>query len=314
MAPTTEISTWCSLARSPTWSDRPRIEMRKTARSRSVAVSFGSLAPKVIFPSGRRIDPAAIASPSTRSAFAKSEPRIENWATTTSPAESAKRTMNSSGRFPSVDWSAPVTAGPNRAPTDSVAMPIVQATPPSAAPVTTKVTTGSAPAKWRTADDRDGEDDRRPRVRHGSRESLTNPIRSYIAASVGADAARALSAPTASRRSSSGSSARSSRYRSRTGSEQLDHRLPDIALEVAVPRPVVRPLDLLGRAVGRDREDVDEVRHAGLVVAPAGPRVPSRSPPSGTSSGSRRARRGASPSPARCRRSSTSSSSAPGGP
>ena len=122
--------------------------MRKTARSTSVAVSFGSLAPNVIFPSGRRIDPAAIASPSTRSAFAKSEPRIENWATTTSPAESAKRTMNSSGRFPSVDWSAPVTAGPNLAPTDSVAMPMIQATPPSAAPVTTKVTTGSAPAKW----------------------------------------------------------------------------------------------------------------------------------------------------------------------
>jgi hypothetical protein len=107
-------------------------------------VSFGSRAPNVIVPSGCFVEPATIASPSTRRAFAKREPRIENWATTSSPAESAKSTMKSSGRFPSVDCSAPVTAGPYRAPTDSVAMPIVQATPPSAAPVTTNVTTGSA--------------------------------------------------------------------------------------------------------------------------------------------------------------------------
>ena len=120
----------------------------------------------------------------------------------------------------------------------------------------------------RTTDDRDDGDDRRPRVRTGH-ASLTNPIRSYIAESVGADAARALSAPTASRRRSSGSSVRSSRYRSRTGSEELDHRLPDIELEVAVPRPVVRPLDLLGRAVSGDRENVDEVCHTRLVVAPS---------------------------------------------
>ena len=107
-------------------------------------MSFGSRAPKDIVPSGCRVDPAEIARPSTSSAFANSEPRIENCATTSSPAESAKRTMNSSGRLPRVDWRAPVTAGPNRAPTDSVAIPIVHATPPRAAPQTTKVATGSA--------------------------------------------------------------------------------------------------------------------------------------------------------------------------
>ena len=78
--------------------------------------------------------PATIARPRTSRAFAKSEPRIEVWATTISPADSANRTMKSSGRLPSVDWSAPVTAGPKRAPTDSVATPISQASPPRATP------------------------------------------------------------------------------------------------------------------------------------------------------------------------------------
>ena len=113
-------------------------------------MSFGRRAPKLIVPSARLVEPAAIARPSTSSAFANSEPRIENCATTSSPAESAKSTMKSSGRLPSVDWSAPVTAGPNLAPTDSVAIPIVHATPPSAIPQTTNVTTGSASVKWRT--------------------------------------------------------------------------------------------------------------------------------------------------------------------
>ena len=59
----------------------------------------------------RRADsePATIARPSTSSAFANSEPRIDVCATTTSPAESAKRTTKSSGRFPSVDCSTPVS-------------------------------------------------------------------------------------------------------------------------------------------------------------------------------------------------------------
>ena len=46
---------------------------------------------------------------------------------------SAKRTTKSSGRLPSVDCSTPVSAGPNREPTASVARPITQASPASAA-------------------------------------------------------------------------------------------------------------------------------------------------------------------------------------
>ena len=84
----------------------------KTARSSSVAVSFGSRDWKRMTPSSAWRAPATIASPSTSSAFANSEPRIDVWATTISPAASEKRTMKSSGRLPSVDWSTPVTAGP----------------------------------------------------------------------------------------------------------------------------------------------------------------------------------------------------------
>ena len=73
-----------------------------------------------------------ITSPSTSSPFANSEPRIDVRATTISPAESANSTMKSSGRLPSVDCSAPVTAGPYRSPTDSVAIEIAHASPPSA--------------------------------------------------------------------------------------------------------------------------------------------------------------------------------------
>ena len=120
--------------------------MRKTASSIRVAVSFGSRAWNAIASSLEALAPAMIASPSTSSAFAKREPRIENWATTISPAESEKRTMNNSGRFPRVDCSTPVMAGPKRAPTDSVATPIAQATPPSEMPVTTNTATGEASA------------------------------------------------------------------------------------------------------------------------------------------------------------------------
>ena len=80
-----------------------------------------------MIPSGERQAPAMIARPSTNSAFARSEPRIDVCATTTSPARRAKMTMKSSGRFPSVDWSTPVIAGPKREPTDSVPTPTVQA-------------------------------------------------------------------------------------------------------------------------------------------------------------------------------------------
>ena len=51
-------------------------------------------------------------------------------------ARGAKRTTKSSGRFPSVDWRTPVSAGPKRAPTASVATPIAHASPASAAAAT----------------------------------------------------------------------------------------------------------------------------------------------------------------------------------
>ncbi len=108
-------------------------------------MSFGSRFWNRITPPSDELAPTAIASPSTSSAFANSEPRIENCATTSSPALSEKITMKSSGRLPSVDCSTPVTAGPNLAPTDSVAIPIAHATPPSAAPESTKTATGGAP-------------------------------------------------------------------------------------------------------------------------------------------------------------------------
>ena len=111
--------------------------MMKTASRSSVAVSFGSRRWKRIVPSALRRAPATIASPSTSSAFANSEPMIDVCATTISPARSANSTMKSSGRLPSVDCRTPVTAGPKRAPTDSVAIPTAQARPPSAMPATT---------------------------------------------------------------------------------------------------------------------------------------------------------------------------------
>ena len=111
-------------------------------------MSFGSLAAKRMTPpsSLATTDPATIASPSTRSAFAKSDPRIDVWATTTSPADRAKMTTKSSGRFPSVVCRTPVSAGPNRAPTASVARPIAHASPASASAAVRKTATGSTSA------------------------------------------------------------------------------------------------------------------------------------------------------------------------
>ena len=51
--------------------------------------------------------PTTITKPSTSSALAKIDPMIENWATTTSPLDSAKMTTKNSGRLPSVDCSTP---------------------------------------------------------------------------------------------------------------------------------------------------------------------------------------------------------------
>ena len=107
---------------------------------------FGSRFRKFIASVSAARAPATIVSPSTSSALAKSEPRIEVWATTVWPAESAKRTTKSSGRLPSVDWSTPVAAGPNLLPTASVAIAISQASPPSAAPAITKTAVGARSA------------------------------------------------------------------------------------------------------------------------------------------------------------------------
>jgi hypothetical protein len=73
-----------------------------------------------------------ITMPSTSSALAKIEPMIDVCATTTCPLFSAKMTMNSSGRLPSVDCSTPVTAGPNDSPTCSVENDTTYASPASA--------------------------------------------------------------------------------------------------------------------------------------------------------------------------------------
>ena len=112
-----------------------------------MAVSFGRRTPKRMHRSSAARVPATIASPSTSRAFANSEPRIDVCATTVSPAERANRTTKSSGRFPSVDWRTPVTAGPKRAPTDSVPRATIQASPASASAQRTNVATGSSVAK-----------------------------------------------------------------------------------------------------------------------------------------------------------------------
>ena len=118
----------------------------KTASSSSVAVSFGSRAWKRITPSPAWRDPAMIVRPSTSSAFANSDPRIDVWATTISPAASENSTMNSSGRLPSVDWRTPVDGGTEARADRLVPIPIAHASPPSAAADMTKTATGSASA------------------------------------------------------------------------------------------------------------------------------------------------------------------------
>ena len=109
-------------------------------------MSFGNRAPKRMQRSVATRLPATIERPSTSSAFANSDPRIDVCATTISPAERANRTTKSSGRFPSVDCRTPVTAGPNRAPIDSVPSATSQASPASANAQTTKVATASSVA------------------------------------------------------------------------------------------------------------------------------------------------------------------------
>ena len=74
----------------------------------------------------------------------------------------------------------------------------------------------------------------------------TKPIASYMRASVGAEASRAFSAPSSSRRPSSVASPRSSAYRPWIGSSNVDDRLRDVGLELAVARRLVPHLDRPG--------------------------------------------------------------------
>ena len=86
--------------------------MMNTVSSSSVAVSRGRRLEKRMMPSGERLAPITITSPSTSSALARIEPTIAVWATTSCPFCSAKITTNSSGRLPSVDCSMPGHARP----------------------------------------------------------------------------------------------------------------------------------------------------------------------------------------------------------
>ena len=140
-APAIEIpSTWCD-AWSLAATEIPISTITKLARISSVAVSFGRRGLKRIRFSPDRHAPAITTRPSTSSAFANRLPRIEVCATTTSPARNAKMTMKSSGRFPSVDWSTPVTAGPYRSPTCSVEKLTIHASPARATVAAAKAAT-----------------------------------------------------------------------------------------------------------------------------------------------------------------------------
>ena len=86
-----------SLALSWAAVDAPQMTIRKVVVSTSVDVSFGSRLPKRMIPSSERHAPVTMTSPRTKAPLARIEPSSENWATTTSPAESANSTMKNSG-------------------------------------------------------------------------------------------------------------------------------------------------------------------------------------------------------------------------
>src|SRR5262245_54422952 len=239
--------------------------MMKTASRSSVAVSFGSRFRNRMTPSRAVSEPATIASPSTRSAFANSEPRMEVCATTTSPAASANRTTKSSGRLPSVDCSTPVSAGPNREPTASVAIPITQASPASAAAATMKTATGETSAKWSA-----------PVTTHSpmipAKRPAVRPLRP--------NKAHALVHRLERRRARLAGLARALREHpaqlSLVGAQllvalldrrqQLDDGLGDALLERTVALPVELRLDLANRAPGGDGHDLDQVRDSRLIL------------------------------------------------
>ena len=218
--------------------------------------------------SGAARAPATIASPSTSSALAKSEPRIDVCATTISPAESEKSTMNSSGRLPSVDCSTPVTAGPNRAPTDSVATPMIQARPPSAAPQTMKTAVGEASCVVQHAAGRvDRGDGGRREGDHAGHDKRTKPI----AGTSPRASAPTPRAPSRLRRRGA-ATARPGRCGARGTAPGPARRSattasPTSALNSPVSRVAVALLDRAGALAGDRRQDVDQVGDAGLVVA-----------------------------------------------
>jgi hypothetical protein len=82
---------------SATVSDSPRSTITNDERSSSVAVSFGRRGPKCISPAGLRSAPTRRATPRSASPVASTPPRIDVWATTTSPSASANTTMKSPG-------------------------------------------------------------------------------------------------------------------------------------------------------------------------------------------------------------------------
>ena len=206
----------------------------KTASSSSVAVSFGSRAPEAHHAVlARAPRPPTITRPSTSSAFANSEPMIEVCATTISPAcerehhdeelgQVAERRLQHAG-----DGRAEPLADRLRRERDD------------------------HPREPRERDAADAEDndygfgarvvEHSSDGRHDSEHADENEVGSSRAgrspsartsrSSVGADAARAFSAPSASSRSSSPSS-RAAPGTAPGPAQQLDDRLADVPLEL----------------------------------------------------------------------------------
>ena len=100
-------------------------------------------------------------------------------------------------------------------------------------------------------------------------------MRSYIAASVGADASPGSLGADGQQAQELALVLSQLEVALAHRCHQLDDRLADVLLELAVPGVGVLGLDLAGRLPRRDREDVDQVRDARLVVA--APDLPVRS-------------------------------------
>src|SRR5215217_2393610 len=210
-------------------------------------------------PSPELCAPATMARPRTSSALASREPTIEVFATTTSPADKAKSTMNSSGRLPSVDWRTPVIAGPKRSPTASVAIEITHASPARARAATRNVTTGSASAKCRT-----------PAASVARKAPARTPLRSDKPHSLvhrGQGRRRLLARLLRPRGEQPAQLVRICAQLDVALTDRLqqrDHGLADVLLEPAVAVPVVASLDRVDRLAGRHVHDLDQVRDTGL--------------------------------------------------